>query len=59
MNKCYPGRPVNIHIQSLINIIQEKNWVIATKKNKGELPLFCGNVERVITIYGINRKLCR
>ena len=31
-NKYYPGRTVNIHIQSLINIIQEKNWVITTKK---------------------------
>ena len=30
--KYYPGEPVNILIQSLINIIQEKNWVITTKK---------------------------
>ena len=30
--KYYPGEPVNIHIQSLINIIQENNWVITTKK---------------------------
>ena len=30
--KYYPGEPVNIHIQSLINIIKENNWVIATKK---------------------------
>ena len=30
--KYYPGEPVNIHIQSLINIIQENNWLITTKK---------------------------
>ena len=30
--KYYPGEPVNIHIQSLINIIQENNRVITTKK---------------------------
>ena len=41
-----PGEPVNIHTQSLINIIQENNWVITTKKGKGKLPLFCGNGER-------------
>ena len=34
-----------------MNIIQEKNWEITTKKVKGELPLFCGNIEWVITIY--------
>ena len=51
MKKYYPGEPVYIHIQSLINIIQEKNWVITTKKGKGKLPLFCGNGERVIPIY--------
>ena len=38
--KYYPGEPVNIHKQSLINIIQENNWV---QKGKGKLPLFCGN----------------
>ena len=32
MKTFYPGEQVNIHIQSLINIIQEKNWAIATKK---------------------------
>ena len=32
MNKYYPGEPINIHIQPLINIMQEKNWVITTKK---------------------------
>ena len=26
--RYYPGESVNIHIQSLINIIQENNWVI-------------------------------
>ena len=49
--KYYPGEPVNIHIQSLINIIQERYWVIATKKGKGKLPLFWGHLERVIPIY--------
>ena len=34
-----------------MNIIQDKNWVITTKKGKGKLPLFHGNVERVIPIY--------
>ena len=31
MNKYYTGEPVNIHIQSLINIMQEKKWEISTK----------------------------
>ena len=30
----YPGEPVYIYINSLINIIQDKNWVISTKKCK-------------------------
>ena len=30
--KYYPGEPVNIHIQSLIDINQEKNRAITTKK---------------------------
>ena len=47
----YPDEPVNIHIQSLINIIQENIWVIITKKGKGKLQLFCGNGERVNPIY--------
>ena len=51
INIYYPGEPVNIHIQSLINIIQENNWVITTKKGKGKLPLFRGNGERVNPIY--------
>ena len=32
MNKYYPDEPVNIHMQSLIHIIQENNWVITTQK---------------------------
>ena len=32
MKRYYPDEPVNIHIQSLINLIQENNWVIPTKK---------------------------
>ena len=32
MNKYYPGESVNIHIQSLINIIQENNWVSTIKR---------------------------
>ena len=43
------GEIVNIHIQSLINILQENNWEISTKIGKGKLTLFCGNGERVIT----------
>ena len=31
MNKYYPGGPVNIHIQSFINSIQEKKLLITTK----------------------------
>ena len=37
-----------------MNIIQENNWVITTKKKgKGKLPIFCGNIERVIPIYAV------
>ena len=36
--RYYPGEPVNINIQSLINIIQENNWKITTKKGKGKSP---------------------
>ena len=32
MNKYYPGEPVNIHIQALINIMQWDNRLITTKK---------------------------
>ena len=35
MKKYYPGEPVNIHIKLLINIIQDNNRVITTKKGKG------------------------
>ena len=34
-----------------MNIIQENNWVITTKRGEGKLPLFCGNIERVTPIY--------
>ena len=55
MNKYYPDEMVNIHIQSLINIIQKNNWLITTKKGKGKLPLLlCGMGKRVITIYAPN-----
>ena len=47
MNKYYPCEPVNIHMKSRINIIQENNWVITTKKGKGKFQLFCGNVEPI------------
>ena len=50
MYKYYPDEPVNIHIQSLLNIMLENNWVITTKKGKGKLPLFCGNKEQIIPI---------
>ena len=30
--KYYPGEPVNIHIESLINSIHDNNMVITTKK---------------------------
>ena len=32
MNKLYSGEKLNIHIQSLINMIHENNWVLTTKK---------------------------
>ena len=43
VDRYYPGEPVNISMQSLINIIQENNWVNTTKKGKGKLTLFFGN----------------
>ena len=43
MYKYYPAEPFHIHIQSLINIMQENNWVITTKMGKGKLSLFHGN----------------
>ena len=51
MNEYYTGEPVNIHIQSLMNIMQDNNRVISTKKGKGKLPLFRGNGKWVIPIY--------
>ena len=57
MNIYYPGEPVNIHIQSLINTIQENNWVINTKKGKGNFPLFYGNGERKIPIYAFTNNV--
>ena len=51
MKKYYPGETVNIHIQSLINIIQDSNWLIATKTNKGKSPWCCGNGEQAVPIY--------
>ena len=51
INRYYADEPVNINIQSLINIIQDNNWVITNKKGKGKLPLFSGNRERVNSIY--------
>ena len=52
--KYYKGESVNIHIQLLINIIQENNRVITTKKGKGKLPLFCGNIQLLILVHGAN-----
>ena len=46
----YPSDPVNVNIQYLLSTVQEKNWVLSTKKWKDKLPLFCGNGERVIPI---------
>ena len=37
MNKYYTGEPVNIHVQPLINIMHDKNWVTTTKKGKVKL----------------------
>ena len=51
MYEYYPGKPVNIHIQSLINIIQENNWEITPPKGMGKLTLFYGNEEWVVPIY--------
>ena len=53
MNKYYPGETDNIHIQSLIHIMQENNRLITMQKGEGKLILFCGNRERVIPIYDL------
>ena len=55
--KYYLGELVNIHIQSLINIIQDNNWLITTKKGMVKLPLFCGNVEWLIPIHGYDNNV--
>ena len=34
MNKYYADEPVNTYIQSLINIMWDKNWLITTKKGQ-------------------------
>ena len=53
MKKYYPGEQVNIHVQLLINIIQDNNRLIATKKKGNpKFTLFCGNGERAISLYG-------
>ena len=51
MKKYFPDEPVNIHIQSSINIIQENNWVFTTKNGQVKLSLFNGNGERITPIY--------
>ena len=53
MNEYYPGEPFNIHLQSLLNILQEKNRVITTKRGKSKLPLSSVNGEGLIPIYGV------
>ena len=57
MNKYHPGETGNIHIQLLINIMQDNNWVITAKKGNGKLPLFCGNGEQVLPIYALNHRV--
>ena len=49
--KYYQDEPENIRIQSLINIIQEKNWVITITKIVRKNYHFSGNEEQVISIY--------
>ena len=39
IKKYYKGEPVNIHIRSLINIIQDKYWVITTKQGQGKITI--------------------
>ena len=52
INKYYPDELVNKNIQSLINIFRRIIGLLPPKKGKGKLPLFHGNGERVIPIYG-------
>ena len=50
--KYYPGETININVQSLIIISRIKIRSLPPKRVRGELPLFSGNVERVIPFYG-------
>ena len=54
--KYYAGEPVNIHIESLINIIQDNNRVTPQEKDNGKLKLFFGNVEWIFTIYALSNR---
>ena len=38
-----------------MNIMKDKNWLIAIKKGKGKLLLFCGSGEQIIPICGLER----
>ena len=52
MNKYYPGEPGSIHMQSLINIMQENNWLIATQKRlRVNYQYFVVTYNGVIPIY--------
>ena len=53
MKKYYPGEPVNIHIQIINKYYIGEKLLIATKKGKDKLPLFRGNGELLISIYGL------
>ena len=51
MNKYYPGKPVNIHIQSLINIIRITIGYLPLIMVRVKLRLFHGNGKRLNLIY--------
>ena len=53
MGKYDPGELVNIHIQSLIPIIQYNNFIITKKNGKGKFLIFCGSGYFVIPIYDL------
>ena len=55
MEKYYPGEPVNINILSLLILSRINIGKLPPKKGKGELPLFCGNREQAIPIYGLGK----
>ena len=55
IKKYYSVEPISIHTRSLINIIQENNWVVTTKKGMFKLPIFIGNGEQRIPIYGCKK----